>query len=607
MFCPKCGEKVLDGAEFCQKCGAKLMKDASAQSAASNPESSVQSISKAPTAVPKKKKSKKIFIILAIVFAFIVILIAVNSGDIEERGEQVERDEEYINSQQDSTNVKLSETYTNKEEGISFQYPSAWVPVNADRYGEWFNDSQIPLVVLANENEDIPENNTYVLVSKFEASQEDVEYLFGDDEEFAESFKNDAGTTSGDDLEINETLVVELDKVPARMLMAASGDTGFQVYFYSANSNIYRVEFCWAGENPGNNQRFFDAIIDSYKITAVDTGEIDSANAWQSAADQLLYNGIPVDTIMEMKAEDVIAAFGEADEYSDENFVQILSEDGERLVAIANFDSAGYVSYFTGDPEKFELNGQDLNHDYDKLVKIFGREPDYEETFDLLEVRWFFDGYSILLGLDEDGLPGKTEIWKDNAMDYEGGQAELDPELMGRWRAYDGNALTLNDNGTVSEVFSFWNSLNRKPDSVAWEASNGHLILTAIYNTEYKYALGEGKRRINGEDVVTDELNLDRSRIPEASEYGYYYREKTGSTDLTGTWIHNDSKGLGGNIEFYADGTGMIGDNPLTWYADESNLYYTAEQKAAFDYTVSGDVLTIFFSDGSRMYTKIGN
>ena len=25
MFCPKCGAKALDGAEFCQKCGAKLI------------------------------------------------------------------------------------------------------------------------------------------------------------------------------------------------------------------------------------------------------------------------------------------------------------------------------------------------------------------------------------------------------------------------------------------------------------------------------------------------------------------------------------------------------------------------------------------------------
>lgn len=365
---------------------------ASAQSAAPNPASSAQPISRVPAAVPKKKRSKKVFIILTVVFVFIVILIAANSGDIEERGEQAEKDEEYINSQLDSTNVKLSETYTNKEDGISFQYPSAWVPVNEDQYGEWLNDSQIPLVVLANENEDIPENNTYVLVSKFEASQEDVEYLFGDDEEFAEGFKNDAGTTFGDELEISETAVVELDKVSARMLMAASGDTGFQVYFYSANSNIYGVEFCWKGETPGNNQRFFDAIIDSYKITAVDASEIDSSNAKQATdntADKLLYNGVPIDTIMEMKAEDIIAAFGEPDEYSSKSFLQIPSKDGESLVAMASFDDAGYVSYFAGGPENYEINGQNLNHDYDKLVEIFGREPDSQETYDLLEAKWF--------------------------------------------------------------------------------------------------------------------------------------------------------------------------------------------------------------------------
>ena len=51
----------------------------------------------------------------------------------------------------------------------------------------------------------------------------------------------------------------------------------------------------------------------------------------------------------------------------------------------------------------------------------------------------------------------------------------------------------------------------------------------------------------------------------------------------------------------------MIGSNDLTWYADETTLCYTTEQKAAFDYTVTGDVLTIFFSDGSEVYTKVGN
>ena len=27
MFCPKCGTKALEGAEFCQKCGAKIVYD----------------------------------------------------------------------------------------------------------------------------------------------------------------------------------------------------------------------------------------------------------------------------------------------------------------------------------------------------------------------------------------------------------------------------------------------------------------------------------------------------------------------------------------------------------------------------------------------------
>ena len=606
MFCPKCGAKALDSAEFCQKCGAKLSTDRVDQKQ-TEADTQQTKMGNALQDKPKKKKSKKLPIILAaVVLVFVVILIAANSNDLAERGEQAQKDEEYIKSQQASKDVNLSETYTNEEEGISFQYPSAWVPVSEEEFAEMDGviENGYPLVMLANVTEDLPENTTYIGVSKYTATQEDIDYIFMDDEQFIDSIDSEVS--------VKDTSITKLDGIQARKFTYFTPNEGLgsESWFSAGGSTIYRIDFSWVGENPGNNQRFFDAVIGSYKITVAETaaGKNDSADDGKIAdADKLLYNGIPVDTIMEMKAEDVIAAFGEADEYSDENFVQILSEDGERLVAMANFDSTGYVSYFAGDPEKFELNGESLNQDYDKLVKIFGREPDSEETFDLLEARWFFDGYSILLGLDEDGLPGKTEIWKDNAMDSEDNQVELDPELMGRWRSYDGNALTLNDNGTVSDVFSFWNSLNRNPDSVTWEASNGRLILTAIYNTEYKYALGEGRRRINGEDVVTDELNLDRSRIPEVGEYGYYYREKTGSTDLTGTWIHNDSKGLGGNIEFYADGTGMIGDNPLTWYADESNLYYTAEQKAAFDYTVSGDALTIFFSDGSKIYTRVGN
>ena len=96
MFCPKCGTKALDGAGFCQKCGTKLIADASAQSATPNPVSPTQPAGKPSAAVPKKKKPKKLLIILGAVFALIVILIAVNAGNLAKRGEQAAKDEEYI-------------------------------------------------------------------------------------------------------------------------------------------------------------------------------------------------------------------------------------------------------------------------------------------------------------------------------------------------------------------------------------------------------------------------------------------------------------------------------------------------------------------------------
>lgn len=106
MFCPKCGTKALDGAGFCQKCGTKLIADASAQSATPNPVSPTQPAGKPSAAVPKKKKPKKLLIILGAVFALIVILIAVNAGNLAKRGEQAAKDEEYINSQQQSSEAK---------------------------------------------------------------------------------------------------------------------------------------------------------------------------------------------------------------------------------------------------------------------------------------------------------------------------------------------------------------------------------------------------------------------------------------------------------------------------------------------------------------------
>lgn len=224
--------------------------------------------------------------------------------------------------------------------------------------------------------------------------------------------------------------------------------------------------------------------------------------------------------------------------------------------------------------------------------------------------------YGVLKTLDqwyeEDYLKGGQDYEYGNGSENKDGnnieysENVLDSDLIGRWRSYDGKALTLGDGGTVSEVFSFWNSLNSEPDSVTWEAANGRLTLTAHRNYQYYWAIGEGSVYIDGVEVETDELSLDKYEIPNASASGDYYRVKTSSTDLTGTWDAGQNT-LSGAYVFYADGTGMIGNNPLTWYADDTTLNCQVDEKKSYDYTVYGDVLTIYFSNGSEIYTKVGN
>ena len=92
------------------------------------------------------------------------LLIVANADNLAERGVQDQKDEEHIKSQQqDSASVNLSETYINEEEGFSFNYPSAWVPVSEEEYSSRFGSiegEEYPLVLLANETDDLPEANT---------------------------------------------------------------------------------------------------------------------------------------------------------------------------------------------------------------------------------------------------------------------------------------------------------------------------------------------------------------------------------------------------------------------------------------------------------------
>lgn len=280
MFCHKCGNQIADTAAFCPKCGVKLTANDTAQQTAA-PTSAGQlqpQVNNPQPDIAQKKKSRKLPIIvgaIAIALAFVVILIAANFDDLQERGEQARKDEEYIASQQQSSDINLSETYMNETEGFSFKYPRAWVVVNADEIKNYYTEAESENIVvfLANETKDAPELNSYIEVLKFPSSQKDIDHLWISDEEFKATF--------ADDVSITKTSIIQLDKVPARMIaFATTEDIIYRSYFYGVDSNLYRVNFIRKGKVSANDERFFDAVIDSFTVTAANTssGEISSGS-----------------------------------------------------------------------------------------------------------------------------------------------------------------------------------------------------------------------------------------------------------------------------------------------------------------------------------------
>ena len=53
-------------------------------------------------------------------------------------------------TQTEYENVNLSKTYINEEEGISFRYPSAWIPLSEEEIASYIdnNEHEYPLIVL---------------------------------------------------------------------------------------------------------------------------------------------------------------------------------------------------------------------------------------------------------------------------------------------------------------------------------------------------------------------------------------------------------------------------------------------------------------------------
>jgi len=346
-------------------------------------------------------------------------------------------------------------------------------------------------------------------------------------------------------------------------------------------------------------------------------GNLNTDSGTSLTRNQILIEGIPVADIIGMSADGVIEIFGEPESYSEYSTIEYGSSYSERMCF--NLSDENTVADFVANAEKFSFNDQSLSQDFDTIVSVLGES--YENRSGgrySFPVAWTYDGCDIVFEFpiietdecimdiyvfpaasEEDVLTdGWNEIYTGSEVDYGyESAANLDPDLIGRWRSYDGGILEFDEYGNILNCdFNCWSIDDASPTYVYWTTNNGRVNCTAYFNMEYVYEL-----------VPPSESNEYEVLKIQGTEF--YRVEGTNGEGVVGTWYHTYW-----SRQFNADKSGMInGRYPLTyWYtyqteSGENILSYEIEDRTYFDYTVNGNMLTVFLSDSSRIYTKVGN
>lgn len=184
-----------------------------------------------------------------------------------------------------------------------------------------------------------------------------------------------------------------------------------------------------------------------------------------------------------------------------------------------------------------------------------------------------------------------------------------DSELYGRWRSYDGGYVEFSEYGTAALNFSPQGNLFR-PDYITWESNNGQIIFISHLSEEKTWELSTSGQK----KVLTLSNALQKTR----------YVSSDADDSLAGTWDRlsdpHDSYQYtsSGALVLSSDGTGtmdkLTSSNtwtleavPISWWLDGTTFHTEWTLQSACDYTLYGNTLTLFFSDGSEVYTKVGS
>lgn len=226
--------------------------------------------------VPTGEKQKRSYIItltamLAIALIGIVMLIFVVADSFEfssSSAPYVASDNTVLST---AESVSFNQTYTNEEEGFSFNYPSTWQQLNeSDFEARKGMDSSLMLEIYAL-NDWGSERDYYA--SHMQVLKMPVNLTF---QGTKEDFQNSLSLTM-DEVEVTELVDIDLNGIPARKLCYLFNDKGqtcvVTEYYYTIANDMYGIRFYASEKNFGKHEPIFNAIMDSYTITAANTSE----------------------------------------------------------------------------------------------------------------------------------------------------------------------------------------------------------------------------------------------------------------------------------------------------------------------------------------------
>lgn len=339
--------------------------------------------------------------------------------------------------------------------------------------------------------------------------------------------------------------------------------------------------------------------------------ELFDATADLSITDEVLYNGIPVSQLLGLTPDEVIDVLGNPSYKNDAS----LDYTGIEFVLYGDNNTVGEIH---GDPQFFTMNDQTLDKGYEEIIQMLG-EADYESDSKYSVGLWYdTNNYQMYIFVEEEEdcanqidflLPTGDDDYSgdydyDYDYDYDFDYASvLDLSLVGRWRAYDGGYVEFDGGGgaTVSLGLTPYGNL-RKPDFVTWEASNGRIFLTSHFSEVSTYEIKD--------DASKQTLSLPNTTFLLRNGYRTEF-----SSSLVGTWKEENTFS---ELVLLPDGTGIsrmltsfsslsMDRVPISWSADDTSLRVDWTLQTVYDYSVYGDMLTIFFSNGSNVYQRVGN